>query len=264
MITSKSNAIIKSIRKLHARKYRELNNLFYIEGVRILAEALASDWEINEIIVAPDLVRNDFSIELLACAKQKKIPIIEVDEHVFKSISLKEGPKGLAAVVIRKWSPLRTIAEKKGLWVALDRIQDPGNLGTIMRTAESVSAKGIILIDNCTDPFDIASVRSSMGALFSMSIIKAESDEFINFVKNSYYTLIGTSDKGAVDYRELDYDKNSILLMGSEREGLSSNLISACDHLVFIPMSGSSDSLNLAIATAVCLFEIQNQFHPIP
>lgn len=263
MITSKSNSVIKSIRKLNIRKYRELTDLFYIEGVRILAEALACNWLIKEIIVAPDLVRNDFSMELLTDARKKNIPIIEVDKNVFKSISVKEGPKGLAAVVHRKWTPLSSVITSKGLWVALDRIQDPGNLGTIMRTAEAVGAKGIILIDNCTDPFDISSVRASMGAIFSLLLIKTDSVDLLKFLKKSNYLLIGTSDKGSVDYRKINYDQNSILIMGSEREGLSNNLISACDHLVNIPMSGKSDSLNLAIATAVCLFEIQNQFNPI-
>lgn len=263
MITSKSNPVIKSIRKLNFRKYRELTDLFYIEGVRILAEALASDWLIKDIVFAPDLLRNDYSKELLADARKKNISIIEVDENVFKSISVKEGPKGLAAVVQRKWSPLSSIIDKKGIWVALDRIQDPGNLGTIMRTAEAVGAKGIILVDNCTDPFDITSVRASMGAIFSLSLIKTDSMELIQFLKKTDFLLIGTSDKASVDYRRINYDQNSILMMGSEREGLSNNLITACNHLVFIPMTGKSDSLNLAVATAVCLFEIQNQFNPI-
>jgi TrmH family RNA methyltransferase len=263
MITSKSNVTIKNIRKLNNRKYRQLNNVFFIEGVRILAEALRCEWKIKEIIVAPDLIRNAFSNELLDLAMKKNIPVIEVDENVFKSISLKDGPKGLAAVVHQKWSPLEEINENSGLWIALDRIQDPGNLGTIIRTAEAVSAKGIVLIDNCTDPFDISAVRASMGALFSLSLIRARSEEFINLVKKSPYLLVGTSDKGAVDYRKIHYDKNTILLMGSEREGLSTDLINACNHLVYLPMTGMSDSLNLAIATAICLYEIQNQFHPI-
>ena len=263
MITSKSNPVIKSIRKLSIRKYRELSDLFYIEGVRILAEALSCNWLIKDIVVAPDLIRYDFSSELLIDAKKRNIPIIEVDENVFKSISVKEGPKGLAAVLHRKWTPLSSVITRKGVWVGLDRIQDPGNLGTIMRTAEAVGANGIILIDNCTDPFDITAVRASMGAIFSLSLIKTESIELLKLIKNSGYHLVGTSDKGSVDYRKIAYDQNSILLMGSEREGLSNDLMAACDHLVFIPMSGKSDSLNLAVATAVCLFEIRNQFHPI-
>ena len=263
MITSKSNSVIKSIRKLSIRKYRELNDLFYIEGVRILAEALACNWLIKEIIVAPDLIRNDFSSELVIEARKRNIPIIEVDEKVFKSISIKEGPKGLAAVLHRKWNPLNSVITSKGLWVGLDRIQDPGNLGTIMRTAEAVGANGIILIDNCTDPFDITSVRASMGAIFSLLLIKTDSVELLKFIKKSGYPLVGTSDKGSVDYRKINFGQNSILMMGSEREGLSNDLIAACDHLVYIPMSGKSDLLNLAVATAVCLFEIQNQFHPI-
>jgi TrmH family RNA methyltransferase len=263
MITSKSNSKVKNIRKLTERKYRELNNLFYIEGVRIIAEALACNWYIKEVIVSPELIRDGFSLELLDKIRKTKIQILEVDSAVFKSISIKDGPKGLAAVVYRNWGEVSTIIEKKGLWIALDRIQDPGNLGTIMRTADAVGATGIILIDHCTDPFDITSVRASMGALFSLSIIKCENNEFIKLVKDNNLFLIGTSDRGATDYRKIKYSNDTIILMGSEREGLSPELIKTCDDLVFIPMSGKSDSLNIAVATAVCLFEIHNQFHPI-
>lgn len=263
MITSKSNTNIKNIRKLSDRKFREINNLFYIEGVRIIAEALVCNWIFKEVIVSLELIHDGFSLELVNRIREKKIQILEVDSKVFKSISQKDGPKGLAAVVYRNYDELSTIVKKRGLWVALDRIQDPGNLGTIMRTAESIGAKGIILIDHCTDPFDITSVRASMGALFSLSIIKTNSHEFVELVKENNLDLFGTSDRGVTDYRSVKYPNDTILLMGSEREGLSTELINACTDLVFIPMSGKSDSLNIAIATAVCLFEINNQFHPL-
>ena len=263
MITSKSNTKIKDIRKLSDRKFRELNNLFYIEGVRIIAEALSCNWNIKEVIVSPELIRDGYSLDLLKEIKERNIQIIEVDQTVFKSISAKDGPKGIGAVVYRNLSGLNTVIDKKGLWVALDRIQDPGNLGTIMRTAESVGVTGIILIDHCTDPFDLTSVRASMGALFSLLIVNCNSPEFIKLAQDNYLNLVGTSDSGTIDYRKINYQKDTILLMGSEREGLTSELKNICKNLVFVPMTGKSDSLNIAIATAVCLFEIYNQLNPL-
>lgn len=263
LISSTSNPSIKFIRKLREKKFREEQQLFFIEGVRIVGEAIARGWQINEIIISPQLINGDFATELSNTAAKHSKKITFVDQKVFKSISSKDGPKGLAAIVCQRWHSLETVNEDKGVWVAVDRIQDPGNLGTILRTIDAVQARGLILIDECTDPYDFSAVRSSMGALFSCKLIKSTQSEFSTFVKTYNNHVTGTSDSSEIDYREINYPGNLILLMGSERQGLSESLIKVCNEVVRIPMQGNSDSLNLAVATAVCLYQVYNFHHPL-
>jgi len=262
IITSTSNPKIKYLRKLHDRKFRDLFNVFYIEGVRIVGEAYSSKWKISDLFYSSELLKNDFSWELVNSLRKQNTNLFEIDKGVFKSISIKDGPQGLAAIVEKQSFPISDILTG-GLWVALDRIQDPGNLGTILRTVDAVGAKGIILIDHCSDPFDISAVRSSMGALFSLKIIHITSKDFMEYVMKNKLIVIGSSDSGNKDFRLESYPTNMILLMGSEREGLSKELSSVCASIVRIPMSGKSDSLNLAVATGICLYEIYNQNNPI-
>ncbi|MFW5714713.1 MAG: TrmH family RNA methyltransferase, partial [Brevefilum sp.] len=163
--------------------------------------------------------------------------------------------------VRQNWCALERIEVKPtDLWIALDAIADPGNLGTIMRTADAVGARGIILLGNSTDPHDPTAVKASMGAIFSLDLVQAEWEPFTRWQSSQNLMMVGTSDSAKNDYQGVAYQRPLILLMGSERHGLSEKMQSACDPMVFIPMAGRSDSLNLAVATAVMLYEIYNQF----
>jgi TrmH family RNA methyltransferase len=259
MITSTSNPKIKYIRKLRTKKFRDENQQFYIEGPRIISEAIDAKWNFDQVFYSKELITDPYSNELLGKLIAYNTECVEVDKHVFESFSIKDGPKGLAAVLKQKTFEINCIVECHGLWVGLDRIQDPGNLGSILRTVDAVGGAGIILIDNCTDPFDIAAVRGSMGALFSLIIIKTNSHDFLRFFYKNKFPIIGTSDKADNDYQAIRYKKDMVLLMGSEREGLSGSLLEGCEKQVRIPMVGKSDSLNLAVATSICLYEIFNQ-----
>ena len=143
--------------------------------------------------------------------------------------------------------------------VGLDRVRDPGNLGTIMRTIDAVGANGVILIDDCTDPFSVEAVRASMGAIFTLEISLCTGDEFITFGKCFEGTIIGTALQSSVDYRLADWRSPCIILMGNEQVGLPEKLKGACDQLISIPMHGRSDSLNLAVATGISLYEFLRQ-----
>jgi TrmH family RNA methyltransferase len=259
MITSSSNPKIKFIRKLRTKKFRNENQLFYIEGPRIISEAIDAKWNFEHVFFSRELMTDHYSNQLLEKLLASNTECFEVDKQVFESFSIKDGPKGLAAVLPQNTYELNCLNEDNGLWIGLDRIQDPGNLGSILRTLDAVGGSGIILIDQCTDPFDIAAVRGSMGALFSLKIIKTNSHNFLDFLDKKNIPIIGTSDNAVYDYQAIQYKKDMILLMGSEREGLSESLIKGCDKLVRIPMIGKSDSLNLAVATSICLYEIFNQ-----
>jgi TrmH family RNA methyltransferase len=166
----------------------------------------------------------------------------------------------LGAVLKQRWERLADVRVGDELcWVALESIADPGNLGTILRTCDAVGAGGVILLGASTDPYDGAALRGSMGAIYNQRLVRASWDEFVRWKQQHGYTVVGTSDKAATDYQSMRYKAPLVLLMGSERQGLSAEQQAACDAMVSIPMTGRSDSLNLAVATAIVLYELFNQ-----
>ncbi len=260
IISSITNSRIKYIRSLTHRQEREQTRLFFIEGIRIVAEAIQLHAEIDTLVYAPTLLKSQFGMELVRQQEQEGITCLEVSTDVFKSLSTKDGPQGLGAVVGQRWEQLDSIQGDEGLcWVALNAAQDPGNIGTILRTSDAVGCAGLLLLGQCADPYDSGALRASMGAIFSQRLIKASFAEFVQWKHEHTLTVVGTSDKGSVHYRTATYQGPLVLLMGSEREGLSSEQQAICDTMVHIPMVGRSDSLNLAVATGVVLYEIFNQ-----
>jgi TrmH family RNA methyltransferase len=261
MITSHSNARVKFLRKLHTRKERQKTGLFYLEGIRIVAEAIQQRRRLQEIVIAPELLNSEFALQLVHDQQANGVQVLEVSADVFLSISGKEHPQGIAAVCEQRWESLENIYPKnRDLWVALDSVQDPGNLGTILRTADAVGACGLILLDQSTDPYDPTAIRASMGAIFSQHLVQTDFDVFLSWIKKVGISVIGTSGTTATDYQSIVYSSPLVLLMGSEREGLQSFHLEVCDEVVRIPMVGNSDSLNLSIATGVVLYEIFNQW----
>jgi RNA methyltransferase, TrmH family len=261
MITSSSNTRVKQIRKLvRDRKERQESKLFYIEGLRIVTEAAQVGAKIESLLVAPELVQSLHGRSLIEEQRKLGVPLINVSGEVFKSISLKEGPQGIAAVVWQDWLSIEQLRiNQKSHWIALDAVADPGNLGTIMRTHDAVGGEGIILLDHATDPYDPTALRASMGAVFSQKLVRASFEEFAHWKHTQSIPLIGSSGQGAVDYQSIVYPQPMVLLMGSERQGLQEHHLALCDSIVRIPMIGRSDSLNLAVATAIILYEIFNQ-----
>lgn len=256
---SPANPHIKEIRKLRDHKERMETGLFYIEGLRIIAEAVQMNAKIEYLVVCPELLTSDYAHQLLKSPGVVSLPLYEVNEKTFTSFSLKEHPQGLGAVVHQEWSSLEQINPSTPLWIALDSIQDPGNLGTILRTSDSVGCAGVILLDQSTDPFDPTSIRASMGAIFSQKIIKTHLPELTAWKAEHPIPIIGTSGAAELDYHQVTFPNPCILLMGSERQGLLKTHLAICDMIVRIPMVGRSDSLNLAIATAIVLYEVFNQ-----
>lgn len=260
MITSAANERVKWLRKLHERKTRQETGLFYIEGLRIVAEAIEQGAAVETLVVAPELLRSTFGQQLVAEQQRAGIEVMEVSADIFRRVSLKEGPQGLAAVVQQRWVPLDDVVVADGhTWVALDAVADPGNLGTILRTNDAVGGKGVILLDQSTDPFDPSAARASMGALFAQHLVRATFAEFAAWKQQAAVPVIGTSDSARQDYHGYPYPAGMVLLMGSERQGLQEHHLALCDAVVSIPMLGKSDSLNVAVAAAVILYEILNQ-----
>lgn len=257
-ITSTSNPRIKAIRALRQRKERAQSGLAFIEGIRIVADALHRPGTVESLIVAPDLLTSSYAQELVHQAAD--VETIEVSAEVFQSLSLKDGPQGIGAVIHQRWESLDAVRLNGDdfCWVALDAVQDPGNLGTILRTCDAVGCSGVMLLGHSTDPYDPTALRGSMGAVFSQRLVRADYDSFVTWKQLHDYVVVGTSDAAANDYTKVPYRFPLVLLMGSERQGLAPALQAACDLTVSIPMVGQGDSLNLAVATGVMLYELFN------
>jgi RNA methyltransferase, TrmH family len=257
MITSKSNPKIKHARALQARKEREATGLFLAEGITHVGAALDAGAKIDTLLYAPDLLKSQFGQSLVQQAEQKGVTCFDTSTEVFDSISDKDNPSGLLAIIQKPVLNLQSLAtHPTALFVALVSPQDPGNIGTILRTIDAVNASGLILLDGGADPYHPNAVRASMGALFYKPLVSTSFDEFAAWARQNAYTIIGTSAKASADYRGADYKRPVILLMGNEQKGLSPEQIAACNTTVKMPMLGKVSSLNLAVATGVMLYEM--------
>jgi RNA methyltransferase, TrmH family len=262
VISSRNNPTVKQIRSLRERKEREHAGLFFVEGIRLVVEAAQLGAQIQTLVVAPELLKSDMARQTVEAQRSQGTAVLDVTADVFDSLSQKEGPQGIGAVVRQRWEQLDDIRIGDELcWVALDEPQDPGNVGTILRTADAVGCGGVILLDHSADPYDPAALRASMGAIFSQRLARAGFAQFAAWQRQNGYALVGTSDKAESEYRAVRYRFPTVLLMGSEREGLSTEQQAACDVMVRLPMAGRSDSLNLAVATGVMLYELYAQRH---
>ena len=234
-ITGFSNPLVKRVRSLREKKYRKAEGLFLAEGLRILTEA-------REEGVLPDMLFHAGTPDILS------------------KISGKDNAQALVGVYRDRLTPLAALDRSSAdIWIVAQSLRDPGNLGTILRTGDAVGAGGLILIDDCVDPFSVESVRASMGALFTQSITQARWEEFLPWLRGGAGQLIGTSLKATQDYQEPAYQSPSFLLVGNEAQGLPADYEAQCDLLVKMPMRGKADSLNAAVATAVMAYELLNQ-----
>ncbi|GGA58382.1 RNA methyltransferase [Nitratireductor aestuarii] len=264
-VTSLSNPLVKDIKALALKKFRERENAFLAEGLKLVLDALEAGWTIKFFIFAKSGRGNAVVEKAAARTVAAGGTVLEVSEKVLSAITRKDNPQMVAGVFEQRYRPLKEIRPAAGdVYVALDRVRDPGNLGTIIRTIDAVGAKGVILIGDCTDPFSLETVRATMGSLFAVPLYRADEEAFLSWRKNFGGLVVGTHLKGSVDYRTVDYSTGPVLLMmGNEQKGLPDSLAEACDKLVRIPQAGQADSLNLAVATGVMLYEIRRSAFPI-
>lgn len=258
-VTSLSNPIVKDIKALALKKFRDQQNAFLAEGLKLVLDALDQGWTIRALVFAKAQKGNTVVEKAAARTVASGGLVLEVSEKVLAAITRRDNPQMVVGVFSQRFEKLAAIRpEGEDVWVALDRVRDPGNLGTIIRTADAVGAKGVILVGKCTDPFSLETVRATMGSIFAQPVAKAGMEEFLEWRKGFGGLLVGAHLKGAVDYRSINYrDRPVVVLMGNEQQGLPDALAETCDRLVRIPQAGRADSLNLAVATGIMLFEIR-------
>ncbi len=253
-ISSLTNDKVKFVNSLSQRKYRRETNLFVAEGVRVCKEALENDWKIKYLLFDKSNKENLFIENLISEALSSGGDAIGVTAEILSKISHKDNPQNVLGVFAQEWKKLPQIVSNK-TFVALESVRDQGNLGTILRTMDGVGVTDCILLNECTDPFSYEAVRASMGAIFSINIIASSTDKLIEWKINKKINLIGTSLTNAQDYTKTDWKFPFILAMGNEQKGLSNKVLNQCDQLIKIPMTGRSDSLNLAVSTGIFLYE---------
>jgi TrmH family RNA methyltransferase len=258
-VTSLANPLVKDIKALALKKFRDSQNAFMAEGLKLVIDALDLGWEIRTLVFAK-AGRGNAAVEKVAARTVAAGgTVLEVSEKVLSAITRRDNPQMVVGVFSQRLVPLKDIRMKDGeVWVALDRVRDPGNLGTVIRTVDAVGAKGVVLVGDTTDPFSVETVRATMGSIFAVPVAKATAEAFLAWRQGFHGLVAGTHLKGAVDYRSIDFSGRPVLLlMGNEQQGLPDDLAASCDRLLRIPQQGRADSLNLAVATGVMLFEIR-------
>ena len=257
-VTAFSNATVKRLRSLRDKKHRREEGLFLAEGLRIVAEARDSGMLPEIVAFSPEGARHPLAAEIIAATETAGGEAIETSPDILAKMSGKVNPQMLLGAYRQPASALDRIDRATApLWIVAQALRDPGNIGTILRTGDAVGAGGLILIDDCADPYSVEAVRASMGAVFTQQVASARWEEFLPWLRSGEGQLVGTSLKATDDYLEADYRKPCFLLIGNEQQGLPEGYEAECDLLVKIPMAGRADSLNAAVAAAVMAFTIK-------
>ena len=253
VITSKDNEIVKEIKKLKEKKYRDQENKFIVEGIKMVQEAINENVKISKIVVCEDCI-NDGTLKqdlLYEIAKQN---CVYVSEKIFQTITDVETPQGILAV-IEKNNNEDEISFDEDIIVVLDGIQDPGNLGTILRTIDSVGLKQIVLSEKTVDAYSPKVIRSTMGAIYRINVIRSKNIiEILKDMKKNKYEIVVTSLQTEASIYDMDY-KNKVIVIGNEANGVSKKVLDIANKKVKIPMLGKTESLNVAVATGVILYE---------
>ena len=258
-ITSLQNDRIKAIRALEMRKARKETGLFVAEGVSLLITARENGFVPGTLVFRAASAAGGVARGLVTWALEAGAECLEVSEAVLGKLASKDNPQSMLGVFRQRWvePPSGPRASRGQLWLALEEVRDPGNLGTIVRTADAVRATGLILIGQSCDPYSHECVRATMGSIFAMPLSRMSREAFLSWRAGWPGDVVGTHLEGSEDFRKVSYRAPALLVMGSEGPGLSGPVAKACTRLVKIPMAGQLDSLNLAVATALMLYQIR-------
>jgi len=262
-ITGFSNPTVKALRGLRDKKHRKATRRFLAEGLRLLTDARAAG-RLPEILVMalnrePHPLLDALEAEVVAAGGE----VIEVPEDLLAKITGKDNPQAVAGVFAEFDTSLAAIDRHAApIWLVAQALRDPGNLGTMLRTADAVGAGGVILIDDCADPFSVEAVRASMGAIFTLGLAQARWTDFIAWLRAGEGQLVAASLRDSRPYRGAPYLAPCFVMVGNESQGLPEAYETACDLRVTIPMLGAADSLNAAVAGAVLAYEVLAQLAP--
>lgn len=258
---------LDSVRSLHQRPARDAHGLFLAEGTRFLASGTDAGAPLAGLVVCRRHLTCPTAHAILARARDAPILELTPDEYARVSLAPDDGERRqkVLAVFHQTWAPLPDRVSPHDLWLGVESVRNPGNLGTLLRSAESAGAGGLLVFDHgptAADPFDPAVVRASMGSIFAHRIVRTSHAAFRRWRGRSELSVVGACPEAPTDYRTLSYRRATVLMLGDERTGLSEGQRNSCDRLARIPMRGQADSLNLAMAGTLMLFEAFHHRHP--
>ena len=254
-ITSLANPTVKAARALHMKKAREETGQFLAEGLKIVTEAVELGRAPRTLLFAAEAASHPLLRRAIAATEAAHGEVIEVSHEILGKISRRDNPQTVLAVFDQAFAPLAQLTPGAArCWVALEAVRDPGNLGTIVRTADAAGCGAVILVGDCCDPFSVEAVRATMGSIFAVPIARASAAEFLAWRERWPGSVVGTLLTATTDFRAAAYAAPSLILMGNEQAGLTPELAAACDVTVKIPMRGRADSLNLAVATGIMIY----------
>lgn len=256
-ITGFSNPTVKFLRSLREKKHRKASGKFLAEGLRLLTDAHVSGHVPEALVMAagrdPHPLIEALETDVLRAGGE----VIEMGADLLAKVTGKDNPQAVCGVYAEFDTSLAGLDRSKArIWLVAQALRDPGNLGTMLRTGDAVGAGGLILIDDCADPFSVEAVRASMGAVFTQAVAQARWDEFLPWLRGGAGQLVAASLRDAVPYRGAPYAAPCFLLIGNESRGLPEDYELACDLRVTMPMKGRADSLNAAMASAVLAYEV--------
>jgi len=250
----------QNLRSLQTRHGRARSGLFLIEGIRHVARAIEARAPIQSVFIEPSSLNNTFGQKLVERLQHSGVRCVRLTQRLYRELTLAAEPQGIVAVVHQQWTPLDSVrTDSGGLWLAVESVDSPGNLGTMMRTAEATGAAGLLVLGDGADPYEPSAARASMGALFALKLVRCSAWEFVEWARASSIAIVGSSPAGLLDFKSFHCRWPAVLVIGSEKRGLSEHLTQSCDFMVRIPMAGRGDSINAAVAAGVLLYELFDQ-----
>jgi RNA methyltransferase, TrmH family len=266
LITSAANPLVKRMRLLADRKHRRRESAFVVHGIQPVWQAVEAGADVEVLVVAPELLRHPGAAAMVAEQESAGTRVTRLSAALFSRLADRDAPSGLAAIVrARPMTAADLTVGPASVFAALHEIGNPGNLGTIIRTASAAGASGVLLVGPSADPYDPAAVKASMGALFTVPVAPVGSaDEFLRWAAERGVTVAATSARAAACVWDADLPLPLALLLGSEGAGLPDSLLDAAALRVAIPMTGTAESLNLAVAAGVLLYEVRRRRWPGP
>ena len=261
-ITTLTNDRVKFVRSLEMRKVRKETGLFVAEGVSILETAREMGFQPEILLFQAGSASSGISKGVADDALKAGAECLEVSPAILEKLAAKDNPQTMLGVFRQRWAdpPDPAALRLEQTFLALEEIRDPGNLGTILRTVDAFGVSGVILIGNCVDAYSRETIRATMGSIFAVPLVRMTREDFLALATRWPGDVIGTHLEAHEDVRNAKPKGPALVVMGSEGPGLSPEMTSACTRRVKIPMAGRLDSLNLAVATAITLFELRKPF----
>ncbi|RAK51102.1 TrmH family RNA methyltransferase [Phenylobacterium deserti] len=254
-VTSLSNPTVKAVRALHLRKEREETGLFVAEGLKNVTEGIETGHAPRILMYGRDGADHPVLQKAIKATQGARGEVIEVTHDILAKVSRRDNPQAVVGVFQQRFTALAEIQpDIAPCWVALHRVRDPGNLGTIVRTADAAGCGGVILVGECCDPYSVEAVRATMGSIFAVPLVQASEAEFAAWRAGWPGSVVGTLLSADKDHRTAEYRKPALVLMGNEQSGLTPDMAALCDVNVKIPMRGRADSLNLSVATGIMIY----------